>query len=367
MYLKNKPILKSISTILLLGIISITATGCGVRYFFRSNSPNVSVSQVAVPVQTSVPVPESTVPTELPPQSEIAPGKTTFNVAVLKGATAIGMLKLMDDNSAQTAANNYNFSVAGVADEITGKIVTGELDIAAVPCNLASVLYNKTDGGISLLAINTLGVLYVIENGNEINSIQDLKGKTLQTVGKGTTPEYSLNYILKENGLSGDVSVEFKSEATELGSLLISGQSKLAMLPEPYVTTVLNKNPDLRVALNISQEWEKIKGDKLITGVVIARNDVLKNNKEAIDMFLDEYKSSIEFVNANVPQAAELSGKYDIIPAGVAAESIPRCNTVYIDGDEMQKDVKGYLSVLLASDPKSVGGKLPDAGFYYKK
>lgn len=199
--------------------------------------------------------------------------KIDIKIGSLKGPTTMGMVKLMEDSEKGETENNYTVSMTGTADEIVTSIVKGELDVAAVPCNLASVLYNKTEGQISVAAINTLGVMYVVENGNDIKSVEDLKGKTLYTTGKGTTPEYVLNYILSENGIdvTKDLTVEYKSEATEVATVLAENEDAIAMLPQPFVTTAQAKNSNLRIALDMTEEWNKVQGNSgsaLVTGVV---------------------------------------------------------------------------------------------------
>ncbi len=294
------------------------------------------------------------------PVSSSAPDVTeneVLNVTVMKGATGLGMLSLMDKTD-----SSYNFSIAGTPDQVSTSIINGETDIAAVPCNLASILFNKTQGKVKVIAVNTLGVLYMLENGNSIQTIEDLKGKTIETTGKGTTPEYTLQHILKSNGLENDVTVEFKSESTELASLLISGQTKLAMLPEPFVTTVLLKNTDVRIALDMTKEWEKLDNSQLVTGVIIARESV---SQDSINSFLADYKESITNVNANIENTATLSEKFDIMPAATVKQALPRCNIVFVDGQQMKDYISNYLSILFEMDATSVGGALPDEGFYY--
>ena len=298
--------------------------------------------------------------------------KDSLNVMALKGPTAIGMVKLMEDASQGKTASNYNFTIVGTADEITAKIIKGEVDIAAVPCNLAAVLYNKTNGAITVTNINTLGVLYLVENGTTINSVKDLKGKTIYSTGKGTTPEYTLNYILKANGLdpAKDVTIVYKSESTEVAAMLDQDKAAIAMLPQPYVTTVLTKNKNLRIALDVSAEWDKAgKGStgSVVTGVLIVRNEVLKNNKAKVDAFLAEYKKSTEYANTNIADTAKLVEKNNIATATVAEIAIPKCNINYIDGAEMKTKISGYLKVLFDQNAASVGGKLPDDNFYYNK
>lgn len=283
----------------------------------------------------------------------------------------MGLVQLMDKNDKKTAANDYAFSLVGAADEVSTGLINGSLDIAAVPANLGAVLYNKTAGKVQVLAINTLGVLYVLEQGDSIKSVTDLKGKTIYSTGKGTTPEYSLNYILSKNGLKeGDVTVEYRSEAAEIAALLEQGTAKIAVLPEPMVTSTMAKNTNLRVALNLSEEWDKVKvGDEmLVTGTFVVRKEFLDKNKAAVDAFLSEAKASIAAAQGDLQGTAALVAKYGILPsAAVAAKAIPNCNIIYLDGDAMKAALSGYLDVLFTANPQSVGGKLPDAGFYYKK
>lgn len=295
------------------------------------------------------------------------------NVTALKGPTAMGMVSLMDDvDNGKVDSENYKYTIAASIDEVTPAISQGETDIAAVPANVASVLYNKLEGGVQVLAVNTLGVLYIVENGDTVQSAADLKGKTIYASGKGATPEYALNYILQQNGLdpAADVTIEWKSEHSECVAALAQDPSGIAMLPQPFVTTAQMKNPDLRVALDLTEEWDKVQEDAqepgaLLTGVVVVRTEFAKENPEAVSDFLERYKASVDFVNENVDEAAQLVGQYDIVTAEVAQTAIPECNIVCITGDEMQEKLSGYLSVLNDQNPEAVGGKLPDDDFYY--
>lgn len=287
------------------------------------------------------------------------------NIGVLKGPTAMGMVKLMEDTK------NYNITMSGSIDEVTPKIVNGEYDICAIPANMSSVLYNNTKGEVTVLAINTLGILYIVENGNTVNSVSDLKGKTIYASGKGATPEYSLNYLLKSNGINPetDVKIEYKSEHSECLAALMADENGIAMLPEPFVTTAKQKSPNLRVAIDMNKEWENMQGDNggLITGVVICRTEFLKEHPEKIKSFLKDYKDSVEFVNTNNDEAAALIGEKDIIPEAVAKVALPNCNITYIDGNDMKNKLEGYLKVLYDQNPKAVGGSLPNEDFYYSE
>ena len=303
--------------------------------------------------------------------SAVAEERAAVRVGGLKGPTAMGMVKLMEEDAAGTTANDYEFTLAGSADEINPLVIKGELDIAAVPTNVASVLYNKTEGQVEILALNTLGVLYVVENGNTIQSVEDLRGKTIYSTGKGATPEYALNYILGENGLTAgtDVTVEYKSEHSELASLLAAGQADLAVLPQPFVTSVLAKNPDVRIALNLTEEWDKVTedGSKLTMGALVVRKDFAESNPEAVRNFLKEYQASTQYVTdeANLDDAAALIEQYGIISAAVAKQALPYCNIVCITGEEMRTAAEGFLSILAKANPQSVGGTLPAEDFYY--
>ena len=303
-------------------------------------------------------------------QTEEAQNTGAVRVAALKGPTAMGMVKMMDDDGGA----QYDFSIVAAVDEITPKIVKGDVDIAAVPANLASVLYNNTKGEVEVLAINTLGVLYIAENGDSVQSVADLKGKTIYSSGKGATPEYALNYMLSANGIDPekDVTIEWKSEHSECVAAIAEKENGIAMLPQPFLTTAQLKNDKIRVAIDLTKEWETVssrdnKYATLITGVVVARKGFVEENKEAVSAFLDKYKESVEYVNANNDDAATLIEKFDIVPAAVAKKALPSCNITFIAGDEMQKKLSGYLSILSAQNPNSVGGALPNEDFYFKK
>lgn len=297
--------------------------------------------------------------------------KKDINIAFLKGPTGLGALKLIDDSKNGNTASNYNISVLTDPNQIVAQISNGEVDIAALPTNLAATLYNKS-GMLKIVAINTLGTLYIVSDKDEdINSVYDLKGKTIYTTGQGSTPEYVLNFILDSNNIyrQKDVDIEYRTEHTELASLVISGKSKLAMLPEPFVTQVINKNSNIVRSIDLTKEWEKSANNNstLAMGCLVARNDFIDENKGAIDTFLNEYSESVNYINNNVEKASELSEKYEIMPKDIARDAIPKCNIVYIDGPEMSLMTNGFLEVLFDFDPKSIGGRLPNEDFYYKK
>ena len=289
-----------------------------------------------------------------------------INVLALKGPTAMGMTKLMDDDEAN--GYPYEFTISAAIDEISPKIIQGTADIVCVPANLGSVLYNKTEGGVQVLALNTLGVLYICENGSTVTSVADLKGKTIFASGKGATPEYALNYILKGNGIDpeSDVTIEWKSEHAECVSALLTTENSVALLPQPFVTTAQTKNEGINVALDLTKEWDALGTDSaMITGAVIVRTEFAQEYPQAVDMFLERYAQSVKYVTENVEEGAKLVGKYDIVPEAVALKAIPACNIVCITGSEMKEKLSGYLNVLFEQLPASVGGALPADDFYY--
>lgn len=297
--------------------------------------------------------------------------RASVNVAVLKGPTAIGMVKLMSDAEAGTAANDYHFTVAGTADEITAAIIKGDIPIAAVPCNLAATLHQKTNGGVTVCAVNTLGVLYIVDTGDSVHSVSDLKGKTIYATGAGTTPEYTLRYMLQSSGINPDedVTITFLSEASEVAARILStgDEEIIAMLPEPYVTTVSTKAPTLRVALSVSEEWDKVNPSPIVTGVIVANTEWLNKNTETMNRFLTEYASSTSFANSDTDKAAELLEHFDIFKAAIAKKAIPNCNIVCYTGSQMKTAVSAYLKILFDFKPASVGGAMPNDNFYYMK
>lgn len=293
----------------------------------------------------------------------------TAKVAALKGPTSMGMVKMMADQK-DAKEKNYEFTIGSSPDEIAPKFLKGEFDIVALPSNLASILYNKSQGKVQVLAINTLGILYLMENGDSVKSIEDLKGKTVYSSGKGAVPEYAFNYILKANGLNPDTDlrVEYKSEHTEALAALLNDKSGLAVLPQPFATVASLKNKDLRTALDLSKEWDKASKNAkstMITGVVVVNKDFAAKYSEKIKKFMADYKASIDYTNTNVDDAAKLIEENNIVPAAVAKKAIPQCNITYIDGSDMKDKLSGYLQVLFEANPKSIGGKMPADDFYY--
>ncbi|WP_297633575.1 ABC transporter substrate-binding protein [uncultured Clostridium sp.] len=284
-----------------------------------------------------------------------------LKIAALKGPTAMGMVKLIEEDK-------YDIEILGSPDEIMPKIIKGDIEIASIPANLGANLYNKTNGEIEVLAINTLGVLYLVNNGDAVKGIKDLEGKTIYSSGKGATPEYVLDYILEKNNLKDKVNIEYKSEHTECLSAILKNKDGIAMLPEPFVTGARLQNKNINVVLDINEEWKKISnGNALITGVLVGKKGVLEERKEEVLNLIDEYKASVDFTNNNVEEAAILIEKNNIVKKEIAVKGIENCNIVCITGDEMKEKLSSYLEILNDKNPKSIGGKLPNEDFYFIK
>ena len=356
----GKGVLREMKRIVSILLAAVMAAGlfaaCGASSAPESSSA-ASVSSAA---------PSSVSSSEAEPELTGA----TVRLASLKGPTTMGIVKMLKDSENGETANTYESEIYGSAEEISPKLISGELDAAFVPCNLASVLYNKTEGQVEIAAINTLGVLYIVTTGDGITSVADLAGKTIYATGKGTTPEYALNYILRENGLEPgtDVTIDYKSEATEvLAAMQADSGYPIAMLPQPYVTTAQMQMESLNVALDLTEEWDKVSPDSaLVTGVLVVRKDFAEANPDAVELMIQEYNASVEYVNANVEEAAKLVVEYGIVPKEeVAVKAIPACNIVCIAGSQMKAKASGYLNVLFEQDAASDGGALPADDFYY--
>ena len=303
-------------------------------------------------------------------ESTAEPLSTTdpVRIAGLKGPTTMGLVNLLPMEEDGSASLDYDLQLYGTADEIVPLLTKGELDMAAIPANLAATLYQKTQGGIQVMAVNTLGVLYVVEKGDTIHSVADLKGRTILSTGKGTTPEYVLRYILQQNGIDPDkdVTIEFYSEATEVTAQMAVAEDAIAVLPQPYVTSASMQDDTLRVALDLTEEWDKICDTQLITGVTVVRTEYAQEHPDVVAAFLKDYTASVDAANNDLDGTAALCEEQGVVAkAAIAKAALPNCNIVCVTGDEMQADVAGYLQVLYDADPAAVGGAMPDDAFYW--
>ena len=295
----------------------------------------------------------------------------TLRIAGLKGPTTMGLVNLLSMEKNGTAAMDYDLQLYGAADEIVPKLIKGNLDMAAIPANLAATLYQKTNGGIQVLAVNTLGVLYVVEKGDTVHSFADLKGRTILSTGKGTTPEYVLRYLLTKNGLDPDkdVKIEYYSEASEVtAQMAATKKDAIAVLPQPYVTAAQMKDSELRVVLDLTREWNKVCDTQLITGVTVVRTAYAEDHPDVVQAFLNDYEKSVNAANTDIDGTAALCEEIGVVAkAAIAKKALPKCNIVYRRGEEMKKDISAYLQVLYDASPAAVGGKLPGDNFYWVK
>ena len=351
--------MKRLFSMVLVLALALSLAACG------GAAPAASAPAESAPASSA---PAESVPASEP--AEVPAGDYTARIGGLKGPTTLGMLKVMQDAKAGTASGSWEMQMVGSPSEIIPMISKGELDMAAVPSNMASVLYNQTEGQVQVAAINTLGVLYVVTTGDDIQSVADLAGKTIYLTGKGASPEYMVRHILMENGLDPDkdVTLEFKSEATEALAAVQAAEGPVtAILPQPFVTAAQMQVEGLTVALDLTEEWDKVTPESaMLTGVLVVRTEFAEQNPDAVKAFLADYKASIEYVNANVEEAAQWAAEVGVVPkAPIAAKAIPACNIVYQDGAEMKQNMSGYLQVLFDQEPKAVGGAMPADDFYY--
>ena len=293
---------------------------------------------------------------------------TVLRVGSLKGPTTMGIVNMMAENEEDKLPFQAEFTMSAAPDEITAKFVSGDLDIAMVPSNLASVLYNKTEGKVRVIDINTLGVLYGLTADPSVSSIADLAGKTVYMTGQGATPQYSFEYLLKENGLDGKVTIEYKSEATELAALLKEDPDQIVIAPQPFATVIQQQNPDVKEFLDLTKAWTEAKdsgNSQLVTGVTIVNSDFLAAHEALVAEFVLEHQDSALKATEDLDKTAELVAKYGIIEkAPIAKLALPKCNIVCLTGADMEDALSGYLDVLYQTDPKSVGGKLPGEDLY---
>ena len=305
-----------------------------------------------------------------PQQPDDTPAPAEVNLYVLSGPTGIGAMNLWAAADAGETQNTYYITMPGANDEVVAAISNGDADIAAVATNLAATLYNKTSGGVTVLAVNTLGVLSLLGSGQEIASIADLAGKTIYAPGQGANPEYILRYVLNGNGLDPDkdVTIRFVGEGSELLTVWQTDPEAVIMAPQPVATSILMQNENARTLFNMTDEWDRVSGgdSTLMMGCVIVRNEFLQENPGAVALFLQEYAASIEKAQSDVEGTAALCEQYGIVAkAALAQKALPNCNIVFETGDEMKTDLETYFNVLYAADPTSVGGQLPADDFYY--
>ena len=354
--------MKKLISILLVSLLLLGLCACA------EQTPNTASTEAAAPSERdSQPQTTQTPATEAPANTDApAVEGIDLNVYSLKGPTSMGLVTLLDESEKGNTFNRYHSTMCTAADEVTAALVSGKADIALLPANAAATLYNKA-GGFSVVGINTLGVLYLVENGESIQSLDDLAGKTVFMTGKGTVPEFSLRYLLAAKGLEDQVTLEFKSEPQEVVAAMGENVANLGLLPQPFVTAALAQNEQLRVALSLTEEGKALTNDSsFVTGVTVVRNEVLSEFPQQIAEFLKEAAAGVETVNAHPDQAAPLIEALGIVAkAPLAQKAIPFCNLVCITGEEMKQQLSGYLQTLFDQNPQAVGGAMPADEFYY--
>ena len=348
---------KMLSVMMAAAIAGSLLAGC-------SSSTTETTAAASSAEETTTAAEETTTEAASESAAENTGNEAVVRVGGLKGPTTMGLVKPMD---------SYEFTMVTAADEMTAMVAGGKVDIALLPANVASVLYNKTNKNISVIDINTLGVLYFVSADSSVTTIDQLKGKTVYLPGKGTTPEYALRYVLSAAGLGDDdVTLEFKSEASEVASVLAEDPNAIGLLPQPFVTAALAQNEKLSIIMDLTKEWDNVQGEgsgsRLVTGVTIVNNDFLKEHEDLVDTFLQEHEASIAFTAEDPDAASELIANAEIVAkAPIAKKALPYCNITFISGDEMKTALSGYLQALYDQNPSSVGGELPNDSFYYVK
>ena len=361
--------MKKVLSLLMAVLLIFALTACAGTTPETSSQPSETAS--ASPEASAA---ETTETEEASASMEASPApeeKLSVSAGFLKGPTGIGASYLMKQSENGETALEYTFTIESDPSIITSSIISGDLDIAAVPTNVASVLYNKTEGAVKIIAINTLSVLYVLENGESVQSVADLAGKTVYAIGQAANPEYVLNYILRQNGLEPgvDVTIEY-GDASELATKMAAGELEVCMLPVPMSTSVLVKNADVQSAIDLGAEWDKIAPDSTLTqGCIVVRDDI-DNIDAIVENFLADYEMSVTFMadSTNIDEAAALAVEYGIVPSeAIAKAAIPDSGLIFISGADSIKDsINGYFEVLLEADPTSIGGAVPDDAFYFK-
>ena len=362
-------IMKKIVSLLLVLALALALAACGgQKEPAATEAPETAASEqdTADAAETETNAETEASDTEAPQADAV-----DVNLYVLSGPTGIGAVNLRAKAEAGEAlSNNYHVTMTGANDEVVAAVSNGQADIACVATNLASVLYNKTEGGVKVLAVNTLGVLSILTNAAELDSIADLAGKTIYSPGQGANPEYILRYVLQGNGLDPDqdVTIQFVSEGSELTGVWETDPEAVIMAPQPVATALLMQNEGASKAFDMTEEWNQVSGGEstLMMGCVIVRTAFLEEHPEAVEGFLTDYAASIEAAQNDLEGTAALCEQYGIIPkAALAMKAIPQCGLTFVSGEEMKAQLGGYLSVMFDAEPKSVGGKLPGDDFYY--
>lgn len=293
----------------------------------------------------------------------------TVKIATLGGPTGMGMAQMMTDGVDLGEGVDAEFEVVGAPDQVTASIINKEVQIAALPTNMAAVLYNKTEGQVVLGAVNTLGVLYIMADESEgITTMADLKGKTIAASGQGATPEYVLNYLLQENGLTPgtDITINYVAEHSEVVTQLAAGTATIALLPEPFVTTIQSKKPSIKIGVDINQAWADANdGLELPMGCIVVDQEWAAANPTIVANFMDAYQVSVDAINDDPIKGSENVVAVGILKdAALAEKAIPSSNIVFIPAADAKTALNEYFTILAGFEPKSIGGEVPGEDFY---
>ena len=293
-----------------------------------------------------------------------ADAKEPVRVISLNGTTAFGLAGLIVESKAGETEQDYSFSVETDASNVTAALVSGDCDIATLPTNAAAALYNKTEGKVQVIALNTLGVLYVVTDGSvEVKSFADLEGQTVYVPAQN--PTFLFQALCDANGVKAAIDNTYAQPA-ELGTAAAAGEVAIAVLPEPLLTVALSQNPDLQVALDLTEEWDKVyTPGSLVQGCAVVRTDFAKEHPDAVSAFLNDYAASVQLLKDDSAKAAQCIEEAGILKAAVAGKAIPRCNICFITDKEMQEQLSAFYDILLSVEPKSIGGAVPGDDFYW--
>jgi NitT/TauT family transport system substrate-binding protein len=336
---------KVISSILVLGLILLSLAGCS----SGSKAPETTKATEAAAKKTE---------------------PISIKVAAPTGAPTLSMIKMIKEQPALGEQVQVSYESIKSPDLVASRIISGEIDIAVVPTNLAATLYNK-GADYKLAAASVWGILYVIGN-EKIESWEDLRGKEIHTMGRGLTPDILLRYLLTKNGLDPekDVKLTYMGEATELASTYIAGKSAISVIPEPALANVMLKKPDTLILLDLQKEWAKLNPDasSYPQASLIIKNDLIEKNPEFVETFLQEYEKSIDWLASN----GETAGTYsEDLQTGISKQAVinglQRSNIYYRDSKDAKEAIDKYMKILLDYSPEVIGGKLPDEGFYLEK
>jgi NitT/TauT family transport system substrate-binding protein len=283
-------------------------------------------------------------------------------VESLRGPTGLGIAKLAGDNPILPGDFDVEYRFSSAPDVTVSNVLSGEADIAALPTNVAARLYSA---GVPyrILAVNTLGVLYIVSTDPAIEDLGDLEGRELLVSGRGANPDIILRALLEGRGIDPDEDLAIRyANHTEAAQLLLSGREQSALLPEPFVTRVLQQSPGARIAVDIQEEWQRQlgAGSTIGLGCIVVHNRLVEEEPAFVATFLEEYLASVEWVRSNPEQAGPIVEELGVgFTAEEAREAIPRANLVGLFGVEAYRAIDPYFRALYAFDPASLGGSLP--------